>query len=386
MTRPCRILLVAAEASGDRLGASLMQALKARCPRQVEFGGTGGKAMEAEGFRSLFDIGDLAVLGLFEAISAYSRVVKRADEVATFAEDFRPDVAVLIDSWGFTLRVAQRLKKRLPDLKLVKYVGPQVWATRPGRARTLAQTVNRLLTIHSFDAPMFEAHGLATTFVGNPALEREWTGDGAAFRQRHGIASDARVLSVLFGSRSSELKGIYEPFVQAVERLRRANPDLAIVVPLASPIEAAARERLAADPRMTGAVIVTEDEKADAFAATDLALACSGTVTTELATLGVPAVIGYRLGWATWFLLRVFLLRAKYISLVNIAADRELFSERVQTQTTGRRLAETCQEWLDDPERRQSVSKELIETTRVMRGDGRAAERAAAVICEYLED
>lgn len=385
MTRPARILLVAAESSGDRLGADLMRALKAGAgARELEFHGTGGSAMAAEGFTSAFDIGDLAVLGLFEAVSAYPRVVRRADDVADLAEKVRPDVAVLIDSWGFTLRVAQRLKARLPDLPLVKYVGPQVWATRAGRAKTLAETVDRLLTIHSFDAPMFEAHGLKTTFVGNPALEREWSGDGAAFRDRHGISRDANVLSVLFGSRPAELKGVYEPFVRAVEILRRDNPGLAVVTPLAAPIEAAARERMSGDPRMDGVIVCGEDEKPDAFAATDLALACSGTVTTELATLGVPAVIGYRLGWMTWFLLRAFLLRAKYISLVNLAADEELFSERVQTQTTGPTLARECQAWLDDPERRDTVSRKLKATTEVMRGNGKAAHRAASVILEYL--
>ena len=110
MTRPARILLVAAESSGDRLGADLIRALRATCgDRELEFHGTGGSAMAAEGFTSTFDIADLSVLGLFEAVSAYPRVVKRADDVADLAEKVRPDVAVLIDSWGFTLRVAQRL-------------------------------------------------------------------------------------------------------------------------------------------------------------------------------------------------------------------------------------------------------------------------------------
>lgn len=386
MTRPARILLVAAESSGDRLGADLMRAMRSGCERELEFFGTGGAGMAAEGLHSAFDISELSVLGLFEAVSAYPRVVRRADEVAALANEVQPDIAVLIDSWGFTLRVAQRLRAQIPDLPLVKFVGPQVWATRAGRAATLAKTVDHLLTIHSFDAPMFEAHGLETTFVGNPALEREWSGDGAAFRARHAIPAHANVLSVLFGSRPAELRRIYEPFARAVGRLREANPDLSVVVPLAEPIEAAARERLADDLRMSGVVIVGEAEKADAFAATNLALACSGTVTTELATLGVPAVVGYRLAWPTWALLRAFLLRSKYVSLVNIAAGRELLTERVQTQTTGRKLARACQEWLDDPARRAETSKALIETTRSMRGDGRAAERAAAVICGMLPD
>ena len=132
-------MLVAAEASGDELGAGLARALKARLGDGVRFVGVGGARMAAEGVESPFDIAELSILGLLEGLLAYREVVRRADETAALAVREKPDVAVLIDSWGFTLRVAQRLRPPLPELPLVKYVGPQVWASRPGRAKTLAR-------------------------------------------------------------------------------------------------------------------------------------------------------------------------------------------------------------------------------------------------------
>ena len=174
---PICVMLVAAEASGDALGAELARALKRRLgPDKVRFVGVGGERMAGEGVRSPFDIGELSILGLFEGLMAYPRVVARADETAALAAREKPDIAVLIDSWGFTLRVAKALRRIEPKLPLVKYVAPQVWASRPGRARTLAAVVDHLMTIHSFDAPYFEHAGLATTFVGNPSLARDWSG------------------------------------------------------------------------------------------------------------------------------------------------------------------------------------------------------------------
>lgn len=379
------IYLVAAERSGDHLGAALMRALKRQAGEDVRFAGIGGRAMAEEGVVSAIDISDLSIFGWIDGLLAYKRV--KAAVAASVADilEKKPDAVVLIDSWGYTLRVAQGVRAADPSIRLIKYVGPQVFATRPGRAATLAATVDRLLTILSFDAPFYERHGLPVSFVGNPTLERLEPGDGPAFRTRHGLAGEAPVLAVLFGSRASEVRRLYGPFAGAVARLRMLYPDLQIVIPLADPVEADLRARIEADDRYTGAVLVEESEKADAFAAADVALACSGTVVTELATAGVPTVTSYKLGWITWALARAFnLMKSKYISLVNIAADEEIVPEIIQLSATGSRLSRAVSALLDDPDRRRRLSARLAETTAKMRGSGRASERAAEAVLETL--
>jgi lipid-A-disaccharide synthase len=385
MSAPKRIFVVAAERSGDLLGAGLIREMKTRAGDELVFAGLGGSAMAEEGVESAFDISELSILGFVEGIKAYRRVVKRVDEIVAQALDWKPDAVVLIDSWGFMLRVAQRLRDQAPEIKRIKYVGPQVFATRPGRAKTLAEAVDHLLTIHSFDAPYFEAEGLETTFVGNPSLERKLKGDGAGFRARHAIPEDAPVLAVLIGSRKSELSRMFNCLAEAASRLQAARPDLRIIVPLAGPIAAEARERLAGDGRFAGAVLVEEAEKPDAFAAADVALACSGTVTTELATLGVPTVTGYRVGWMTWAIARALnVVKSRYISLVNIAADEELIPEFVQTRCTGAKLAEETGRLLDSPEDRAEISARLRATTQSMRGEGGASAKAAEAVLKIL--
>ena len=379
------VYVVAAERSGDLLGAGLIDALRKRESEFFRFAGIGGSAMKAAGVNSEIDIDGLSILGFVEGLRAYSLVKRKVAEAVEKILAAQPDVVVLVDSWGFTLRVAQGVRAAAPEIKLVKYVGPQVFATRPGRARTLANAVDHLLTILSFDAPYYQQHGLPVTFVGNPTLERPLSGDGGGFRHRHNIAPDAKVLVVLIGSRPSEIKRLYEPFSRSVERLKQIGHSVTSILVVADPIAEMLARRLSKDPRWAGVVVVSETEKADAFAAADLALACSGTVVTELATAGIPTVTAYKLGWITWAIIRgLRVLKSRYISLVNIAADEELVPEIVQTRCTGKVIAGELAKLLEDSDERARLSRRLRETTDNMRGKGEASDRAAAAIVDIL--
>ena len=297
MTAPLCVMLVAAEASGDILGAGLARALKRSLGAdQVRFVGVGGARMAEEGVASPFDISELSILGLFEGLMAYGKVLARVAETADLARREKPDIAVLIDSWGFTLRVAHSLRAADPALPIIKYVAPQVWASRPGRAKTLARAVDHLLAIHAFDVPYFEREGLATTFVGAEALARNTaSADPARLRAAIGAGVDDPILLVLPGSRPSEIRRVLPPFEAAVSLLRQTRPGLRVVVPAAPTVAQAVRARVAEWP-FAADIIEDQGLKFDAMAAATVALACSGTVTTELALAGCPIVVGYRIG------------------------------------------------------------------------------------------
>jgi lipid-A-disaccharide synthase len=349
-----RVFLVAAEPSGDLLGADLARALKAANP-DVVLAGVGGPAMAAEGIDSAADISGLSVLGLFDGFRILKLVNQRAEETAVAAREFGADAVVLIDSWGFMLRAAWKTRERHPGALRIKYVGPQVFATRPKRARTLAEAVDHLLAIHPFDPPYFEPYGLNVTFVGNPALERDLSGDGPAFRARHGVETDATLALVLFGSRRSELTRLFPHFAETIARLSEARPGVRFAAPLAPAIADEARAVIAADPRLSILITVDGDERLDAFAAADLALACSGTATLELARVGVPTVAAYRLGWMSWALARAVLMKSRYISLTNIAAGEELIAERVQTRANAASLVPALLDLIDDQKLRTEM-------------------------------
>ncbi|MDM7982852.1 MAG: lipid-A-disaccharide synthase [Maricaulis sp.] len=376
------VYVVAAERSGDLLGAGLIRAMRAKCGSDIAFRGMGGEAMAEEGVPTTVSIDGLSILGFFDGLKAYGRIKERVAEVVADILIHKPQAVVLIDSWGFMLRVAQGVRAQDPSIKLIKYVGPQVFATRPGRAKTLAGAVDHLMTILSFDARYYEPHGLPVTFVGNPTLDRIEPGDGAGFRSRHGIASDAQTLLVLFGSRKSEIDRVGPAFMDTLKRLTAAR-ELTPIIVVAGAVKAHLSPRLDQARQEFGAVIVEEEEKTDAFAAADIALACSGTVVTELATAGVPTVTAYKLGWLTWAIIRAFgVMKAPFISLVNIAANEMLVPEFVQTRCRGDLLAVEVSALLDDPKRRERLHTELAAATDKLRGEGDASENAAQRVCE----
>lgn len=380
MSRPLTVMLVAAEASGDDRGAGLARALKRRLGEGVRFVGVGGTRMAAEGVQSPFDISQLSILGLLEGLLAYPRVVRLADETAALAAREKPDIAVLIDSWGFTLRVAQRLRKRDPRLPLIKYVGPQVWATRPGRAKVLAGAVDHLLSIHAFDAPWFEAVGLPVTFVGNAALNVDFSqADPERLRRAIGAAPEDPILLVLPGSRPSEIQRVLPAFEDAVTLLKAHRPNLQVVVPAAPTVAEMVRAQVAGWPHRAH-VIEGDEAKRDAMKAATVALACSGTVTTELALAGAPMVVAYRLGPVTYALLKG-LIRTKYITLFNIAAQAFVAPELVQGRCNGPELAREVAKRLDDPQmRRAQVEAQYAALDRMGRGGPDPSEAAADAV------
>lgn len=367
-----RIFLVAAEASGDALGADLARALRERDPA-LELMGVGGPQMAEAGIESQADIKGLAVLGFVDGLLAYSRVKHAVAATVAAILRAKPDVAVLIDSWGFTLRVAQGVRAAAPGIKLVKYIGPQVWATRPGRAKTLAAAVDHLICIHDFEVPFYAPYGLACTVCGHPALGRYRPGDGAAFRVRQRFKPKDKVVLVLPGSRASEIRRVGPTLWRAAEMLDRARPDVRLIVVAARSVRKAVVAQ--APP---AARIIDEREKEDAFAAATVALAASGTVTTEVALQGTPLVIGYKLGWITWAVARAFLFKAKYATLMNVAADAEIAPEFLQTRFTAENIAAAAAPLLDSEDAREDQVRRQDEALAKMGRGGRPASEIAA--------
>ena len=297
----------------------------------------------------------------------------------------KPNAVILIDSWGFMIRVSQRLKQAGYAGQIIKYLAPQVWAMREGRSKILAQSVDHLMTIHNFDAPYFEKYGLAVTYVGNPIFDTDYlSGDGDHLKTEHNVSSHDDILSVFFGSRLSEIKTLSSVFAQTVEQLQTSHPVLKIFSPVSDLIANDVQEIVSNDPRLSSIKLVSEHRKLDVFAASDVALACSGTVTTQLACAGVPTVVAYKLNPMT-FTVAKRLYKPDYISLVNIAAQEELLPEFVQHDVTAENLLGAISKYLKDEGYRKERSAKLIEQTRLMHGKGGlASQRAARTVVALL--
>jgi lipid-A-disaccharide synthase len=376
--RPFRVFVVAGEPSGDALGARLMAALRARFGDALAVEGVGGERMEAQGLRPLFPMSDIALMGIAEVLPRLPAVLRRIRETGDRLIASRPDVAVTIDAPDFCLRVARRA--RAAGIPVVHWVAPTVWAWRPGRARTMARSVDHLMCLFPFEPPYFEREGLPATFVGHPVVEGgAGRGDGARFRAAHGIAADAPVLAVLPGSRRGEVARLLPLFRETLALLAAGRPGLVAAVPTVATVEDAVRAA-AADWPVPAVVLRGEEAKHDAFAAAAAAMACSGTVALELALAGLPGVVTYRASPVTAAVVRR-MIRVRHVNLVNIMHGREVVPELLQERATPGNLAGAVGRLLDDPAARDAQRADLAAVAGWLgRGGPPPGERAADVV------
>ncbi|MEQ9641780.1 MAG: lipid-A-disaccharide synthase [Alphaproteobacteria bacterium] len=379
MPVPRHLMVVAGEASGDALGAALIAALQEQAGDRMRLSGVGGPLMAARGHESLFPMTELAVMGLAEVLPKIVPLRRRLLQTVDFAIAERPDALITIDAPGFCLRLAERVAGQ--GFPRIHYVAPQVWAWRPGRVHHIARVVDYLLCLFKFEPELFVKVGLDAAWVGHPVAESGIDrGDGSAFRARHGLAGEARILLLLPGSRAGEVGRLLPLFRETIGRLR----DVTVVLPAASAVEGRIREML------TGWTvphhIVGADQKAGAFAAADVALAASGTVTLELALAGVPSVVAYRVNPLT-ALIGAFVLRVPHAAMANILAGREAMPEFLQWKASPTALAGALTRLLDDAGAREQQRSALADIGAALAPPGPppSAQAAAAVLRRLQE-
>jgi lipid-A-disaccharide synthase len=380
---PLRIWFVAGEESGDQLSAKLMRALKARLGENVSFAGVGGRAMAAEGLHSLFPLEDIAVMGFSAVLRRLPAILARIRATADAAVAAKPDALVIVDSPDFTHRVAARVRKALPNLPIVDYVSPSVWAWRPSRAAKMRAYVDHLLALLPFEP---EAHrrlgGPATTYVGHPLIER--LHDLRPHRrERSPLGAGPLRLLVLPGSRRSEISRLMGPFGETLGLLsQRLSQPLEVTLPavphLAEEIAAASASWPVA-PR----VVQGETAKFAAFRSAHAALAASGTVTLELGLSQVPMVVAYRVSKLEEVL--QYLIKAHSIVLTNLVLGENAVPELIQWDCTPQKLADAVEAILCEGPQRTRQLEAFDRLDQLMRiGDEAPSERAARVVLEVI--
>jgi lipid-A-disaccharide synthase len=378
-----RLFLVAGEHSGDNLGARLMESLSRQSGGTIVFSGIGGPAMAAQGLKSLFPLSELALMGLAEILPHLPRLMRRLKETEAEIRRLKPDLVVTIDSPGFTLRLAERL--RGSGIPLYHYVAPQLWAWRPERGKKLAGRVDRILALLPFEPDFFARFQVPCDFVGHPVLESGADlGDAAAFCDRHGLDPEDPLVTVLLGSRAGEVRRHLPHFGQALTILTESHPQLAVALVTVD----SQRAEVAASTKdwPCKRILVTDTAgKFDAFAASRAALTKSGTVNLELALAGLPMVVCHRLNPMTAYMARR-LLTVGRVSLVNILAEKLLVPELLQEDCRGERIADELRHLLEDEARRREQIAGFREVIARLGADGpKPSDRAAEVILEALK-
>lgn len=371
------VFVVAGEPSGDILGARLVEAIR-RAEPGVAIVGIGGEHMAAAGVRSLFPIEDLAVMGFAEVLPRLPRILARLRETAAEIERRRPAVIVTIDSPGFTLRLARRVRRL--GVPMVHYVAPQLWAWKPGRAEKLRGLFDRIMTILPFEASFFDRLGIATTYVGHPAIEARKV-DPGAIRAELDLPAERPIVAMLAGSRIGVVRRMLPILGEVAAALARRDVPPALVLP----VVAGTRDRVAAAARawpLLARIVTDVDHKARAVAAAGCAVATSGTVTLELALAGVPTVVVYRASPLTEFLARRW-STVEHAALPNLIVGRGFLPELLGDACTPTAITARLAALLDD-EQAVVAQRAGFAALRAALGDGRPSERAAAVVLEVM--
>jgi lipid-A-disaccharide synthase len=349
-----KIFLIATEESGDRLGANLMKVLRQRLGGAVQFEGVGGRAMAVEGLASRFPIEDLSIIGFAAVIRQLPMILRRIRETAEAVIAAAPDILVIIDSPDFTHRVARRVRARAPQIPVVDYVSPTVWAWRPGRAVAMKPYIDHVLALLPFEPAAYEElHGPPCSYVGHPLTEQLAQLRPNAEEQKR-REDKPPVLLVLPGSRRSEIRRHMTAFGMTLTKLEAAGVAFEAVLPTMPHLVDAVTAALKywkVQPR----VVIGEQEKRAAFRIAHAALAKSGTVTLELALAGVPMVAAYRAGAMEAFILRRA-IRVNSFILANLVVGENVVPEFLQENCRSERLLPALRDVLaDTPMRRKQV-------------------------------
>jgi lipid-A-disaccharide synthase len=376
-----RVGLVAGEASGDTLGAGLIQALRRIAP-DSEFFGIAGPKMQAAGCVAWEPAESLAVMGLFEILRDLPRLLRLRAHVRSLFLRARPDVFVGIDSPEFNLRLARDLRRG--GIPTVQYVSPQVWAWRRRRVRTIHESVDLVLCLLPFEKRFYASQGVGAEFVGHPLADAiPVEVDRAAARTRLALATDARVVALLPGSRRGEVTRLADDFARTVSWLAAQRPGLEFVAPMAS----AAAHAIFAAALARGAphvqVQLLENQAQFALIASDVVLVASGTASLEAALCKRPMVVVYRLGALTaWLLKRLNLVKSKFFAQPNLLADRRVVGEYFQEDIVPESIGAELLMWLDDTPRREALEREFTRIHLDLKCD--ASARAAQAVLDLV--
>ena len=377
--RDLRLVLIAGEHSGDALGAKLMAAVTERTGGRVRFSGVGGEEMEGHGFHSIFPLADVAVMGPLAILKRLPHIIRRVHQAVDAALAANPDAVVIIDSPEFTHPIAKRIRKQRPDLPIIDYVSPSVWAWRPGRARKMRAYVDHVLALLPFEPAAHQRlGGPACTYVGHPMIEKlDWMRsiDPGPLAERLRLDPERPVLLVLPGSRPSEVSRLMQPFGEAVARMALKGETPQVVIPAVRSVKPLIEKGLAAWT-VPAHLVEGEEDKLRAFRLARAALAASGTVTLELALAGTPMVVAYRVD-AVAARLR-FLLKVHSVVLANLVLGENAFPEYLQEECTADRLAAALAPLLGESEARAAQLAALARIPEIMKSSIVSPSGAAA--------
>ena len=367
------IYLVAGEPSGDILGDQLIKELSKRF-NSPNFHGVGGLKMKENNFESLFDMSEITFFGILPVLKNLIFLINKIDMVVKDIIEKKPDIVILIDSPDFNHRVAKKIKKRLPNLNVVCYVAPSVWAWRQGRAKKMSKSFTHLLSIIPFEVDFFNKYGLKTTYVGHPVTKVIDNLNESRLVDEYHLNNEKLVI-YLPGSRKGEVERHSPIMMQSINELKKIYPKINILI-----IAASNQIKLVKSNFPNIQIVSNDKDKFLLFKKADVACAASGTVTLELGICETPTIVTYKMDNFTWFFVSR-LVNVKFVSLVNLILGRESSKELLQNEFSSDNVVKELKKLIEDSEAFNKQKEDLKEFKSMMYADIKnPSEKASKVI------
>jgi lipid-A-disaccharide synthase len=377
-----KIFIIAGEASGDQLGASILQSLKV-IDFNLNIRGIGGEELRKAGLsESLFPMRDLSIMGVAEIVPHIPKLLRRIDQTVAAISVFNPDIILTIDSPDFCFRVLERLKNKKIRAKKIHVVAPSVWAWRPERAKKIAKFLDGLLCLLPFEPPFFKREGLKTQFMGHPVMQsKALEANGNAFRFRHLIGLDTPLCGLYFGSRKGELDRHQDLFLDIAEQLQQKISDIQFVVPTLAHFESRLTDAFCSRGIKS---LVTSDsnEKFEAMKSLNIALHVSGTIGLELAAANIPHIMAYKFHPVSYAIGRM-MVKTKYGHLANIILNDEIIPEFLQNNADANEMANALYQLYTSPDIRQKQLDSFEQIRQSLTPNGQ--KNSAIVAAEFIK-
>ena len=375
--KKCTVMIVAGEASGDLHGSNLIKAAAQHHPH-LSFYGVGGDKMQAAGCRILFPSDELSVMGVVEVVRQLPKILRRFQQLKrVIRETEKPDLLILIDFPDFNLRLAKVAKAA--GVPVLYYISPKVWAWRSGRAKIIADRVDRLALIFPFEPQIYDSLGVKAEYVGNPLLD-EFIENQPQGLLRHnlGIEADVQVIGIFPGSRNSELEYILDTLIETAELLHQQRPDAKFLLPVAPSLSHDFLEQKFVDTGLP--VLIVEENIYEVAAACNAVLTVSGTVTLQVALVGTPMAILYKVAPLSYAIGKR-LIKIEYAGLTNIVAGRGIVREFIQGDAEPAAMSCEILRLLEDRDYIETIHQDMKEVRQLL-GEPGCSERVAAIAAE----
>jgi len=379
LSDPKRIVIVAGEASGDAHAGRMIAALKARRP-DIRVSGIGGDALRQAGAEIFTDFRELAVMGLVEVLKRYREIKAIFNQLVERLRREKPDLLILVDYPGFNLKLAKQAHKL--GIPVLYYISPKVWAWRPGRVKTIRRYVDHMAVLFPFEQTLYQNAAVPVSCVGHPLVDAVHSDfDIQQAKQHFEINPAHRVLGLFPGSRRSEVEALLPIMLQTAEKIKQRHFDLEVVLPLAPGLD---RDFLQPMLKQSGLDIkVLSGDFYDVIRSCDVIVAASGTVTLEIALMGVPHLIVYRVAPMSYRILKR-LVKIPYVGLCNIVTDNNIITELLQDEVTVDNLDQHLTPLLTDPQAK-SRAEYIRQQVLTALGPAGGADNAAKVVLDRLE-